>query len=185
MRLFIAIDLPESIKKELAGVQQRLKSSAVDASWTRAEGIHLTLKFLGEVPDWRIPEIMNALSSALSGIKGFRLEIAGAGSFPNIRNARVVWIGISGEIESLMHVRNAAEAATEQLGFKPEERTFTPHLTLGRIRNIRSRTEWLMAFEHIKDIKLTGFDVRDVKLIKSELKPSGAEYVEMGRVALR
>jgi 2'-5' RNA ligase len=184
MRLFIAIELPEENKKQMAEAQRRLKGAGVNASWTRPEGVHLTLKFLGEIPEAKVPEIMSALAGAAGGFGGFRLEVAGVGAFPNPRNARVVWIGVSGDIEKLTGLQAAIEDAMARLGMEREERKFTPHLTLGRIKYIRAKESWLGALEELKDIKLPEFDVASVHLMKSELKPSGAVYAEMGRVEL-
>ncbi len=185
MRTFIAIEIPDEIKKALIDLQQRLKGSWVDASWPRPEGIHLTLKFLGEVPEAKLPEIMNGLRLAAQGTGPFRLEVGGAGTFPNPKNARVVWIGLSGDIDKLVRLQAAIEDAMARLGIDREEREFTPHLTLGRIKYIRSRDAWLKALEEIRGINLSGFDVTAVSLMKSELKRTGAVYTEMGRVELK
>ncbi len=184
MRLFIAIEIPDDVKKLMAEAQAKLKGPAVDAGWTRPEGIHLTLKFLGEVPELRAPEIVTALSGAIKGTAGFRIDIAGAGAFPNPKNARVVWVGVSGETDKLAKLQVVVEDAMIGLGFPREDRAFTPHLTLGRIKYIRSRNAWLKALEEIKDIKLPSFDVHAVSLMKSELKRSGAVYAELGRIEL-
>jgi len=185
MRTFIAIEIPDEIKKEMAEAQSRLKGSGVEAGWTKPEGIHLTLKFLGEVEESRVPEIMDALTSAIQGMGRFRLEIAGAGAFPNPKSARVVWIGVSGDIERLITLQSSVEEAMAGLGMEREDRKFTPHLTLGRIKYIRSRDAWVSALEGIKDVKLDGFDVNAVSLMKSELKRTGAVYAEIGRVELK
>ena len=186
MRLFIAIELPDEIKAGLAEAQRRLRSSGVaDASWTRPEGIHLTLKFLGEAPDSKVPDLMNGLRQAAEGIGPFRLEVGGIGTFPNPKNARVVWVGLSGDLEKLSRLQAAVEETISEIGFERDERAFTPHLTLGRIKYIRSRGKWIEALDEVKDISLSGFDVAAVSLMKSELKPSGAVYTEMGRVELK
>jgi len=185
MRLFIAIEIPEAIKRELAEVQRRLiQGGAVDASWTRVEGMHLTLKFLGEVTDQQVPEIMSGLRKALEGAGPLRLAVSGVGTFPNPKNARVVWVGLSGDIKKLMRLQLAVEQAMVLLDMEREERKFTPHLTLGRVKYIRSRDRWTKTLEEIKDINLPGFDVTTISLMKSELKPAGAVYTEMGRVEL-
>lgn len=186
MRLFNAIEIPDEIKAGLTEAQRRLKSSGVvDASWTRPEGIHLTLKFLGEVPESKVQDIMNGLRHAAEGIGPFRLEVGGIGTFPNPKNARVVWVGLSGDIEKLSRLQAAVEETISEIGFERDERAFTPHLTLGRIKYIRSRDRWIKALDEIKDISLSGFDVAAVSLMKSELKPSGAVYTEMGKVELK
>ncbi len=184
MRTFIAIEIPGEIKRQMAEVQRGLRNSGVDASWPRPEGIHLTLKFLGEIPEARLSEILNSLRSAAQGTGAFRIEAAGAGAFPNAKAARVVWIGLSGDVDKLSRLQSAVEKAMTDIGFAQEDRKFTPHLTLGRIKYIRSRDGWLKALEEIRDIKLSAFDVDAVSLMKSELKPSGAVYTEMGRVEL-
>ncbi len=185
MRSFIAIEIPEDIKQQMAEIQRRLKDAGVDAGWTRPEGIHLTLKFLGEIPEPRVPDIMAALTRAAGGSGGFRLQIEHAGTFPNPRNARVVWIGASGDIEKLSKLQAAVEDSMTGLGMEREDRPFTPHLTLGRVKYIRSRESWLNALEEIKDIELGGFDVNAISLMKSELKRTGAVYAEVGRVQLQ
>ncbi len=184
MRLFIAIEIPEEIKKEMAAIQRRLKDAGADAGWTRPEGIHLTLKFLGEVPETKISGIMAALANAAKGAGGFRLAVEGVGTFPNPKSARVVWVGVSGDVEKLASLQTAVEDSMAGLGFEREKRAFTPHLTLGRIKYIHSRERWLKALDSVKDAGLPALEVKAVSLMKSELKPSGAVYTEMGRVEL-
>lgn len=184
MRAFIAIEIPEAVKKELTAAQRKLRVASVDANWTRAEGMHLTLKFLGEVPDGKRSEIMNALTIAVSSHAEFQVNAAGIGAFPDPKNARVVWAGISGDIDKLAMLQAAVEDSMAGLGFEREKRTYTPHLTLGRIRHIRARDGWLQALDGIKDLNLPAFEVHAASLMKSELNPSGAVYTEMGRVEL-
>ncbi len=185
MRLFIAIEVPEVVKKELAVAQGRLRVAGVDASWTRAEGMHLTLKFLGEVTDQQVPEIMSNLRKAAEGIGPLGLTVSGVGTFPNPKNARVVWIGLAGDIEKLTRLQVAVENAMVLIGMAREERKFTPHLTLGRIKNIRSRDRWVTTLEKVKEISLPEFKVTSVSLMQSELRPAGAVYTEMGCVELQ
>lgn len=185
MRTFIAIEIPGELKQRIREVQDQVRAGAVDASWPRPEGIHLTLKFLGEVPDSRIPEIKNALASAVAGVGRFRLETGGIGAFPTPKNARVAWIGISGDRETLNRLQAAVEDEMARAGFEREDRKFKPHLTLARIKSIRSRQNWLAVLDRVKDIKLPGFEVTAVSLMKSELRRTGAEYTEIARVELR
>lgn len=184
MRAFIAIEVPDGIKQEMAKAQDQLKQSGASAGWTRPEGIHLTLQFLGEAPEAGVETIKAALRKAVEGKAGFRLEIGGAGVFPDARRPRVVWAGVSGGLDRLQELQAAVEDAMRGIGFKPEDRKFTPHLTLGRIREIRSRDAWQKALDGIRDIRLGEFPVTAVSLMKSELRPSGAVYTEMARVEL-
>jgi 2'-5' RNA ligase len=184
MRLFIAIELPEEIKQGLAKAQEQLKGGGAGASWTRPEGIHLTLKFLGEVPEPKAPEIMSALTAAVRGTGVFRIEVSGAGAFPNARNPRVLWIGVTGDIEKLAALQASVEGAMMKLGFEPEARKFSPHLTLARIKYLRPRDNWQTAIGEIRDVNLGGFEADHVSLMKSELHPQGAVYTEVGRIEL-
>jgi RNA 2',3'-cyclic 3'-phosphodiesterase len=185
MRTFIAIEIPDVIKVTLTDAQRKLKASGmVDASWSRPEGIHLTLKFLGDVSDSKVPDIINGLRHAIEKTGMFRLEVGSIGTFPNPKNARVVWVGLSGDVEKLSYLQTAVEDAVNHIGFERDERAFTPHLTLGRIKYIRSRDGWLKALAEVKDICSSGFDVTAVSLIKSELKPSGAVYTEISSIEL-
>lgn len=185
MRAFIAVEIPEAIKEGMAAVQARLRSAGVDAGWSRPAGIHLTLKFLGEVGEERVPEIMQALALALIGTKRFRLCIEGVGTFPNPASARVVWLGVTGDVDKLVAVQAAVEQAVVGLGLEPDCRPYTPHLTLGRIRKIHKRDAWLKGLAAIGDFKLPGFDVTAASLIRSKLGPTGATYRELGRVSLQ
>lgn len=185
MRTFIAIEIPDRIKQEMAKVQERLRQAGVEAGWTRPEGIHLTLKFLGEVRESRVKEIMSALETAASGTGIFRLEVAGAGAFPNAKNPRVVWLGVEGELDQLSGLQAAVEKAMSGLGFDRDERGFTPHLTVGRVKLIRSREQWAAALDEVKNIRISGFDVTGVSLMKSELRRGGAVYTEIGRLDLK
>jgi len=185
MRAFIAIEIPEATREGMAAVQARLKNAGADASWSRPEGIHLTLKFLGETSEERVPEILQALALALSDIERFRLRIEGVGTFPNPAAARVVWFGITGDVGRLVALQAAVEQAMAGLGVARDDRPYTPHLTLGRIKHIRERDVWLKGLGGLKDSQLPGFDVAAVSLIRSELRPAGAVYRELGRVALK
>jgi 2'-5' RNA ligase len=185
MRTFVAIEIPDVVKEGLAKAQDRLKGAGVDAGWPQSEGIHLTLKFLGETSDQRVPQIVQALALELDGAEPFRLSPKGVGTFPNPASARVVWVGITGDIGRLVALQAAVEKAVVGMGMERDDRPYTPHLTLGRIKRVRKPDVWLKELEGIKNFRLPGFDVTAISLISSELRPSGAVYREFGRVALK
>ncbi|MFA5073845.1 MAG: RNA 2',3'-cyclic phosphodiesterase [Nitrospirota bacterium] len=185
MRLFIALDIPADIKTGIARAQTILKNSRVSASWPKADGIHLTLKFLGKVPKIEIPKIKTALESAALSVGSFQLNVCGAGAFPNEKNARVAWIGISGEVEKLKLLQIAVENAMASVGFKPEDRPFVPHLTIGRIKHIPSLPEWTKGLNEIKKIAFSPFTAHSVCLVKSDLCQSGAVYTELASIPLK
>jgi RNA 2',3'-cyclic 3'-phosphodiesterase len=185
LRTFIAIEIPDGVKKEMAKAQEQLKQSGADAGWVRPEGIHLTLKFLGEVLEAKIDEVKSTLARTAGAMSRFRLEIARAGAFPSSKNPRVVWLGVSGDIDKLEALWSSVEDSMAAIGFEREDRAFSPHLTLARIKYLRPRYSWQEAIDGIKDVRIAGFEVDHISLMKSELKPSGAVYTEIARVDLK
>ncbi len=184
MRCFIAISLPEELKAKISGIQEKLKAAGADVSWTRPEGMHLTLKFFGEIEDRRIPKIEKALDTAVDGISPFTLSVSGMGIFPDMRRPRVVWIGLKEEGDNLIRLHKGVDEELKKTGFPSEDRRFTPHITLGRIRSNRNIEKLLKLIDAEKDVDSGSFDVSDLHLIKSELKPSGAVYTELYSVML-
>lgn len=185
MRLFIAIELPLEIKQGIARVQEQLRKSGADANWTRPEGIHLTLKFLGEVEEAKAAGIIEALNGACRGAGPLGLEIAGAGAFPNGKAPRVLWLGVTGDVVKLAALQASVEDAMANRGFEREERRFSPHLTLARIRFPKPRDNWPQKIESFRDVNLGGFEADHISLMKSELKREGAVYTEVGMVGLK
>ncbi len=179
MRLFIAIELPEDLKQAIAKVQGQLKAAGASANWTRPGGIHLTLKFLGEVEEAKVGGITEALESACRGTAPLLLDIAGAGAFPNVKSPRVLWLGVRGDTERLATLQTAIEDAMERLGFEREERKFSPHLTLARIKFPKPRDNWAAMVDGIRDVNLGSFTAGHVSLMQSELRRDGAVYTEL------
>src|SRR4030042_3222088 len=135
IRAFVAIELPEQVKAVLTQLQHDLKRSKIaSVKWAGPEGIHLTLKFLGNVDASEMPNLKEALSGAVSGVAPFSLELGNPGAFPNTQAPRVVWVGVGGEMETLQTLHNNVGRELAPLGFSPEGRSFSPHLTLGRVR---------------------------------------------------
>ncbi len=184
MRCFIAISLPEELKAKISGIQEKLKAAGANVSWTRPEGMHLTLKFFGEIEDKRIPKIEKALDLAVDCISTFTLSVSGMGIFPDVRRPRVVWIGLKEEGNNLVRLHKGVEEELKKIGFPSEDRRFTPHITLGRVRSNKNMDKLLKLIEEEKSSELGSFNVSEVHLIKSELKPSGAVYTELYSVIL-
>jgi 2'-5' RNA ligase len=185
MRLFIAIELPDSIKRGIASVQDQLRKAGANAAWTKLEGIHLTLRFLGEVPDEKVPEIMTALTNAAAATGKLKLEVAKAGAFPTEKTPRVLWLGVTGDVAMLDSLQAAVEEAMVMLGFEREKRKFSPHLTLARVKFPKPRDNWQKFLDSIRDIQLGRFEAGHISVMKSELKREGAVYTEAGRVELK
>ncbi len=189
IRTFIAIELDEPTKMKLMALQKRLKVEMPERAirWVRAEGIHLTLKFLGDVPVGRVERIAEELKEACRGFAPFVLRCGGLGCFPNPRRPRVIWVGIEEETGSLARLQRAIEKRLAPLGYPPEKRPFNPHLTLGRVRSGVRSSELRRLGESIEaaDIGLVSeVDARAVDLIRSDLQPSGAVYTQLVEVPL-
>jgi len=191
MRVFIALELPSAIKAAAAAVQRELMTSEADVGWVRTEGMHLTLKFLGEVSDSRLSEIEKALESAVKGLSSgqagtgsMKITVRGIGVFPGPRNPRVIWLGIQPEDDRLLRLQERIDRALAPLGFPPEKRDFRPHLTLGRVKSSRG-LDGLMKAMAVHHHFLAGeCTLGELHLIQSELKREGAVYTRLYSVAL-
>jgi 2'-5' RNA ligase len=183
-RTFIAIVLPEPIIRQLAQVQRQLERQAPLESvrWVKPEGIHLTLKFLGDTPVGKLDAIRAALAAVASRASPCAFTVGGLGCFPNPRRPRVIWVGVQTAGGELAALQRAVEAAMAPLGFPPEGREFTPHLTLGRVRDRIPSADLsrLGALVSSTDIGTLGeVQAHSFALIQSVLKPSGAEYTPL------
>ena len=188
IRSFIAIELSEEAKKGLARLRKELeKDEHKFVKWVDPGGIHLTLKFLGNIPAERVTEITEAMEKAAQGISSFHLEISGLGAFPSLRQARVFWVGIGGEMDKLSKLQQNIDSALAALGFAKEERPFVPHLTLARLKEGVSPPErrsfgelvGSTTFEDKYPVK-----VEAVRLMRSQLTPAGAIYTCLSVVGL-
>jgi len=189
IRTFIAIELDESVKDGLAKLQERLKGKAPQGSvrWVRLEGIHLTLKFLGDVPADQIEEITRALQKSCQGFAPFSLSCGGLGCFPNLKRPRVMWVGIQEETGTLAKLQKAIEENVAPLGYPAEKRKFSPHLTLGRVQKRAGAGDQRRLGELVgaSEIGILGqMEVRSVNLMRSDLRPSGAVYTRLAEVEL-
>jgi 2'-5' RNA ligase len=183
MRLFIAIDLPPQIKRELADIQAKLKKANAVVRWVSPDGIHLTLKFLSEVADDKVAGVVDALAESVPRISPFTLEVAGLGVFPSLSRPRVIWTGVKGA-EGLMALAEEVEKAMMKLGFPREKRGFSPHLTLGRVKSPRGIDRLTKIIMEEKDISLGKFTADGYLLIRSILRPEGAEYIKIRKFNL-
>jgi len=188
IRSFIAIELPEEAKKGLARLRKGLERDEHKfVKWVDPGGIHLTLKFLGNIPSKRVAEITEAIEEAAQGVSPFHLEISGTGVFPNLRQVRVFWVGIGGELDKLSRLQQNIDSALAALGFAKEERPFVPHLTLARIREGASSSERRSFGELVGSIIFEDkypVEVEAIRLMRSQLMPAGAIYTCLSLVGL-
>jgi len=187
IRSFIAIELPEAVKLNLSQLEARLKSGRpTSVRWVAPESIHLTLKFLGNIVVESARDITQAMAEAAQGIPPFRLEVKDLGVFPNLKRVQVAWVGVHGEIDKLSQFQQRLDSNLSRLGFAPERRPFTPHLTIARVRDTSSLTErqaigQLIASTHFEAGEFT---VDAISLMKSQLTREGPIYSRISQVAL-
>jgi RNA 2',3'-cyclic 3'-phosphodiesterase len=181
LRTFIAIDLPRAVQEALNSFERELQGAQAPVAWVKADRIHLTLKFLGDVAPERICEIKKSLEKAVESLTPFRLQPSGCGAFPSLKQMRVIWVGLTGDEAGLKGLHERVEEAMVELGFKKEERPFRAHLTVGRVKgrhHLRSLQDLLMSHQ---SFEAEAFDVTEVVLYKSELRPEGARYTPLYR----
>lgn len=191
-RLFVAIELPQDVLDVLAGIQaqtrENLDAAAGLLRWSRPEGIHITLQFLGETPTARIPAITEALQQACAGATPFALDVGGLGAFPNVRRPRVLWVGLGGDTESATRLGSAVQAALQALGYTPDK-PFSPHMTIARVRE-GSRPDQLAPVSRVLSMTSTvlpepaRFEVGGVSLMQSFLQSGGSVYKQVAHVLL-
>lgn len=184
MRLFIGVELSETVKARAAGIAERLRQTIgrrATARWIAAENLHITLWFLGEVPDDRVAAIMSAVNSPFA-VPAFDLGLRGAGAFPPHGAPRVFWIGVAAGQASLQALHDELALRLQPLGFQPEGRAYSAHLTLARVKDCRSREVRNL----LRDIDADAgrCQVAAVTVFRSRLSPKGASYEPLLRVPL-
>ena len=176
LRCFIAIDIPDRIRQEIGALTDNLKKYDADVKWIPPENLHLTLKFLGSTAEILLAGVNDALSAVVVSYKPFCIKIEDTGFFPNRKNPRICWIGLEDDAGILKSLHADVENAMKRLGFKSEDRGFNPHLTIGRVRSRRGMIAVMNELDHYKDRAFGDVMVENIKIMKSELKPKGAEY---------
>ena len=187
IRAFIAIELPDAASDALSSVQGGLRAERHPyVKWVDPGGIHLTLKFLGNIDAGKVLAITDAIARAAQGVSPFRLKLGGLGAFPNPRRPNVIWVAVTGDVERLASLQRGIDRLLVPLGFSPESRPFTAHLTLGRLREGASAGERQRIGEFLATVQPeeVHFEVGEVSLMRSTLTPSGALYSRLSSVPL-
>ncbi len=177
IRTFVAIDLPEEVKAELASVIAGLRQKNDRVRWVKPDSMHLTLKFLGDIPEQSVGPLSAELDTAARDFTPLSLAVEGLGAFPNLRRPRVVWAGLSGEIEGLRQIASRVDKACASFGVKPEKRPFQAHITIGRLKVPT-------VVDLNKELRKKGFSATEIVLYQSELLPTGARYTVLNRSIL-
>ena len=188
IRAFIAIELPAEVKDFLSEVTAKLRPGRERAvKWVAPEGIHLTLKFLGNIPEEQVVNITNTLDKIARETPYFELTLEGAGAFPNSKSPRVIWVGMGGDIPELTNLQRQIERELASLGFPADKKAFLAHLTLGRVREKATRQERLELRKAVGELRIDGtvpFQVAGISLMKSTLTSSGAIYERLAKTTL-
>jgi RNA 2',3'-cyclic 3'-phosphodiesterase len=180
IRCFVCIEIPESVKLRIQAIQKGLSPLGGDVSWVKPSNIHLTLKFLGIVPAERIGLVTEVCSRITQGVSPFTLTVDGTGCFPSRRNPKVLWVGLRNVPGELRMLQCSLEDELQKKGFTREDKPFSPHLTLGRIRSSRQSeqlADTLLAWEFASQ----PVQANELILMRSELHPDGARYTPLGK----
>ena len=180
IRTFVAVELDDSVKAHISAAIDTLRREQVNnLRLVRPEGVHLTLKFLGDIDADRVPAVAEAMSQVAARHTPFGLTLGATGVFPNANRARVLWIGVDGDLKPLRLLQTGVEEALTEIGFPAERQPFNPHLTIGRMHHRASRDDRRRAIDALSAVRLPAnqaISVRSISLMKSTLQPSGAVY---------
>ncbi len=188
IRTFIAVELDDAVRKQIAQTQDELKSVGAQVKWVEPTNVHLTLKFIGDIPPEQVSEVTGILTECCKDVKRFALTVKGVGAFPSASRPQVVWVGAeptdaeSGD--SLNRLVAALEEWLETIGIPREGRPFTPHLTVGRTKGPKGNDRLANAIGKMTDRLFGEMLAEEVVLMQSTLSPEGPTYAPLQRVAL-
>jgi 2'-5' RNA ligase len=181
-RTFIALEIKENIKKLLAGIQQKIGSETCGIKWVKPKNMHLTLKFIGPTREDKIEDISDILINVAGNLNSFNVSVSGLGAFPGSNNPKVIWAGLKAD-EALFKLQKDIDISLESLGFAKRKRPFSPHLTIGRVRDSRAKKKLRDAFEQTRT-EPGSFEAENITFYKSDLMPEGPIYTELKSVKL-
>ena len=192
IRVFVAVELPADLREYLGTLQSSVKASADVAKWVAPELLHITLRFLGEIPEQRMSAVELATRAAAGTVKPFELRLAETGAFPHARNPRVLWVGLEPDagVLALQRLQEAAEYQLDQHAFGREQKQFSPHITIGRLRDRSTSRErrdlgeaWLLVSDWLHRFPRS-FPVDTVTVMRSDLGSGGPRYIPLARIPL-
>lgn len=185
LRTFIAVELPNDIHDSLQKLQNNLRDSMPDVRWTKYGNIHLTLKFLGDIEPSKVDKISISIQNIANEFFPFTMSLAGIGAFPNSRKPSIIWVGVEEGSEKIVQIADHIESSMEKLGFAREKRPFRPHLTIGRIRELKHPAVMAKSLENNEIGEIGKFKVEKLSFIKSQLDPSGSIYTTLSEALLK
>jgi RNA 2',3'-cyclic 3'-phosphodiesterase len=178
-RAFVAIELPEKIKRDIRKLQHAFASHGLDIRWVKPANMHLTVKFLGDVDPSDIESVGRVLSDTAANHPMFDLTPRGVGVFPNIRRPSIVWTGIAGQTDVLGSIHRSVNSGLSDIGFESDKRPYRGHLTLGRIKTHRNQNRLVTALRVNQEFVSEAFSVERLVMFKSELQPAGPVYTRL------
>ena len=188
VRAFIAIPVPKAVIQVLDDAVKSLDSCiGENVGWVRTEGIHLTLKFMGNIETGIMERVLEAMSAVVSQFSPFELAISKLDVFPTPRRPRVLWSGVHGEIETLAALQSAIDCALGELGLRQEQRAFSPHLTLGRVRRDVADRQLQRIGQVMEGVELSGvpsWTADSINLMRTELDPTGSRHYLVGSASI-
>lgn len=180
IRTFIALDLPPAELESIKTLQDELRRKVEGVRWVKSESLHLTLKFLGNVREETVEALCSVLNRVCENHESFRLLPSHVGAFPRLDRPRVIWLGMEGSLEVLERLWKDLEKGCSSLGFEKEKRPFSPHLTLGRAKDVKKVAVRLpRVLKELETVTFEPFRVPAVHLYRSELRPDGAVYTKI------
>jgi len=180
IRSFIAVKIPDTVKNSLENLQKKMSTSGINASFSKLETLHLTLKFLGNIRLDDLDSLERSMEKAVAKISPHRLFASGVGVFPSVKHARIIWSGIRGETQSLQALAAGLESVLfRELGMEKEKKIFRPHLTLARVSQNISPDRILWAIKTFENFHTPDFSVSGISLFQSRLSPAGAIHKQL------
>ena len=183
MRAFLAVEISEEARGAIARLQDQLRSAGADVKWVEPHNLHLTLKFLGEIKESRVPELTERLNASLQ-TPPFAFTLEGSGAFPQPEHPKVLWAGVNEGKDSLIRLANEVETACNGCGFPPEERPFSPHLTIGRVRSPQGLSRLVQKLQGT-EFRGGKTDAGEILLFQSTLGPGSPVYQPVQKIPLK
>jgi 2'-5' RNA ligase len=183
LRLFIAVETPAGVRREMGRLQRELAAAPVDVRWEKSEKLHCTLAFLGSVPDSTVASLERELRVAVAGISAFAVRYEGVGFFPDNRRPKIIWVGMADDGGALSHLQQAVTGAVSAAGIRCDDKPFHPHVTIGRVRSgdFAGRLTTIAESLTLDHPPVT---VQEVRIVRSELRPGGSVYAALRSIPL-
>lgn len=185
MRVFIAIEIPEAIKKEMSRFQNKMMNTVNKIKWVNHDSMHVTLRFLGEIKEEKLNEVFESVEKITIERNPFSIKIKGAGAFPDKGNPRVIWMGIKEGFVELAQMAKDLEKKLSEQDFPQEGKKWMPHITLGRVKQLKDKEIIKKLITEEKNRLGGKAKVEEVTVMRSHLTPRGAIYSSLQRFSLR